>query len=497
MLPILSAEQIRALDAYTIANEPVTSIALMERACQAFVKWFVSNFDKGQTVGVVCGTGNNGGDGLGIARLLAAKKYKVKVWIVRGGARESTDFAKNLKRLPKTIGRTNITQSPEPTMFRGCDILIDAIFGTGLSRPVEGLYKEVIVAMNNAETIRVAVDMPSGMPADAVSAGEIFRAHHTVTFQFPRMSFLLPTHGSKAGRWSVADIGLMREGTPATEAFFVELQDVKALVHIRDKFSHKGDYGKVLIIAGSFGKMGAAVLAARACLRNGAGLLTVHVPSKGYDIIQISVPEAMTTVDPSTEMFTRAPKLSPFDVIGIGPGIGTSPDTVNAFRQVLEHGKPMVIDADALNILALERSLLQVVPRGSILTPHPGEFERLVGKAKDDFERLNQLRRLAIELQSVVVLKGAHTCIAGPDGKLYFNSTGNPGMATGGSGDVLTGILTAQLGVNKNALDAAIVGVYLHGLAGDLGSEVLTETALAAGDIVQFLPEAWTLVERS
>jgi NAD(P)H-hydrate epimerase len=491
MQPILTAEQIRGLDAYTIANEPVPSIALMERACKAFVKWFAEKFDKNQLIGIACGTGNNGGDGLGIARLLLAKNYKVKVWVLRGSMKASDDFTKNFKRLPKKIKPVDITSSVSGSLFDGCDVVVDAIFGTGLSRPAEGVYKEMITAMNAAKAVRVAVDLPSGMMADAESKGDIVKAHYTVSFQFPRMAFLLPQSGKDAGDWHVIDIGLMKAGIPNVSSFLVKEVDIVPRFIQRDKFSHKGDHGKALVIAGSYGKMGAAVLSAAACLRSGVGLLTVHVPGKGYDIIQTSVPEAMATVDASSEIFSRVPNVSSFDAIGIGPGIGTSPETATAFRQLLEQGKPMVIDADALNILSQDRSLLHLVPRGSILTPHPGEFERLAGKSKNDFDRLNLVRKLSIDMQSVIVLKGAHTCVANSDGNIYFNSTGNPGMATGGSGDVLAGMLTALMAGGYTAFDAALVGVFAHGLAGDLASAAGGQVGMVAGDIVKYLPKAW------
>lgn len=497
MLPILTAEQIRALDAHTIANEPVTSIALMERACTAFVKWFVARFGKQQSVGVVCGNGNNGADGLGIARLLNAKGYKVKVWIVRGGIKESADFSKNLKRLPKKIKVAEITSTPAEGVFEGCAVLVDAIFGTGLSRPVEGVYREVINAINHSDAIRVAVDMPSGMMADSESAGDMVRAHYTVTFQFPRMAFLLPQTGPHAGEWSVVDIGLLTDQLPPVNSFVLTRDDITKRIRPRLKFDHKGDHGKALVIAGSFGKIGAAVLAARACLRSGVGLLTAHVPGCGYQIMQTSVPEAMVSVDESETAFTRLPDVAPFDAIGVGPGIGTSAETLRAFRTLLEQGRPLVIDADGLNLLAQERSLLHLVPPGSILTPHPGEFERLAGTSRTDYDRLKLLRKLSHDLQSVIILKGAHSRTCAPDGSLYFNSTGNPGMATGGSGDVLTGVLTALLAGGYNPLDAALVGVFVHGLAGDQAASHHGQTGLIAGDIAAALPAAWQMLEKA
>ena len=261
---------------------------------------------------------------------------------------------------------------------------------------------------------------------------------------------------------------------------------------MRSKFSNKGTFGKALLIAGSYGKMGAAVIAARAAMRSGLGLLTVHVPICGYPIIQTAVPEAMASIDPHEHFFTAIPSLEGYDVIGIGPGLGHERETVEAFRSILEHtNKPMVIDADALNIVSANRELLSIIPENSILTPHPKEFERLVGKWKDDFERLDKVQEFASRIKSIIVLKGAFTSVVSPDGNVYFNPTGNPGMATGGTGDLLTGILTGCLAQRYSSLEAALVGVFLHGLAGDFAVKTKSMEALVATDLLEFLPHAF------
>lgn len=490
MLKILDMEQVRELDQYTIQHEPIASIDLMERACQAFTQWFELRFGTDDRVCVVCGTGNNGGDGLGIARLLNEKGFAVAVWIVRGG-KESPDFTTNLSRLQGKLTVRDVERGKD--RFEECDVLIDAIFGSGLARPAEGVFAEAIQAINHSEAIRVAVDIPSGMFADQHSEGPVVRANYTVTFQLPKLAFLLPENHAFTGQWSRVDIGLSRTfiREAATSRFYLTRKSVKKLLKPRDKFSHKGDYGRGLLVSGSLGKVGAAVLASRAALRAGIGLLTVHVPASANTILQTAVPEAMLSLDPAEALITKSPDTEPFDVIGVGPGIGQSQQTADALRDLLETGKPMVIDADALNLISSHREFLHLIPKGSILTPHPREFERLTGKWSNDFDRLAKQSVLARQLQSVVLVKGAYTAVATAEGDIFFNCTGNPGMATGGTGDVLTGILTGLLAQGYGPKEAALLGVYLHGLAGDLAAREKGEHALVAGDLVDFLPPAF------
>lgn len=493
MIKILNSQQIKLLDASTIAQEPVLSINLMERACHAFVTWFMERFDTTNTIGVVCGTGNNGGDGLGIARLLNEWGYSVKVWIVRGSVKETQDFKKNLSRITDKIETFEITSEADQGLFINCAIIIDAIFGSGLSRPPEGIYAQAINCINKARAICIAVDVPSGLMIDSHSIEPIVKAHYTITFQLPKLAFLLPENHMYVGKWHAVDIGLSKGYLKevGTNHFLITAKAVKKKLRQLSKFDHKGDNGKALLIAGSHGKMGACVLAAKGCLRSGVGLLTLHVPRSGNVIVQTAVPEAMTLTDANEIHFTGFADLTEFDVIGIGPGIGMGSQTCNAFRAVIEQAKPMVIDADGLNILAANHDLLAKIPSGSILTPHPKEFERLAGGWKNDFERLEKQCQLSLKTKAIIILKGAHTSITTPDGKVYFNSTGNPGMAKGGSGDVLTGILTGLLAQRYSALDAAILGVFAHGLAGDLAARDRGMHALISSDLIDFLPQAF------
>ncbi|MFZ6011950.1 MAG: NAD(P)H-hydrate dehydratase [Bacteroidota bacterium] len=499
MQKILSTQQIKALDAYTIRHEPIDSIDLMERACRAFVGWLSPRIDTSKKIGIICGTGNNGGDGLGIARMLHAWNYNVKVWVVRGTVPETEDFKINFRRIDGKLPVTEIVSEAVSSLFADCDVLIDAIFGSGLSRPVDGIYAQVIDAVNQSDVVRIAVDIPSGLVADGPSHGHIVRADYTVSFQLPKLAFLLPQSHLYVGEWTTVDIGLHKGAikTAETENFYVTLKGVKKILKPRAKFSHKGSYGHALLVAGSYGKMGAAVLASRAALRSGPGLLTVHIPREGYAIIQTAVPEAMTEIDPHEKHFSTLPKSDVYAVVGIGPGLGQHADTVKAFRNLLESfRKPIVIDADGLNILAVNPEWLQLIPENSILTPHPKEFERLAGVWSNDFEKLQKQRQLARDLKSVIVLKGANTSIAAPDGKMYFNATGNPGMATGGTGDVLTGIVTGLVAQSYSSTDAAVLGVYLHGLSGDLVAMERGMYGMVASDLVDFLPSAFTKLTR-
>lgn len=495
MIKILSAKQIRELDAYTIKHEPIPSIDLMERACRAFCSWFTTHFDTRYTVGIVCGSGNNGGDGLGIARMLLDWNYSVKVWVVEGAGRESLDFKTNLQRLKEKTQIQSISKQYDKGLFAGCDVLIDALFGSGLSRPVEGVSAEVISCMNQAEAIRVAVDIPSGLMADAPSAGAIFKADHTVSFQLPKLAFFLPENHAYVGEWHIVDIGLSKAGLEQaqTETFLLTRKDVAKLVKPQHKFDHKGKRGHALLIAGSYGKMGAAVLASRAALRTGVGLLTSHVPVKGYEIIQTAVPEAMVSVDQADECFSDLPDIDAYSAVGVGPGLGKDKKTIQVLRVVLEKNEtPLVLDADALNIISENRELLALLRPGTILTPHPKEFKQLAGSSKNDFERLDRQRAFSREYKIVIVLKGAYTTITSPEGIMFINNTGNPAMATGGSGDVLTGILTALLAQGYSPVDATQLGVWLHGLSGDEARRKLGQRGLIASDFIEHLPVAFS-----
>lgn len=498
MLKILSAKQIKELDAYTIQHASMPSIDLMERACRAFVTWFTEKFDAHNKIGIVCGTGNNGGDGLGISRMLKELGYPVTVWIIRGGVPESEDFKTNFSRLYGKVEIYDINAEPGDTLFQLCDILIDAVFGSGLSRPVEGIYASVITRMNHAKAATIAVDIPSGLMVDSHSEGVIVEADYTVSFQLPKLAFLMPENHRYTGFWCLVDIGLNKEfiRKATVTCGMLQKKDLRKIKRTRSTFDHKGNFGKGLLIAGSYGKMGAAVLSARAALRAGIGLLTIHLPACGYNIMQTAVPEAMVQVDTHPEFFTAAPHPEGYDAIGIGPGLGQNKDTVKAFGDFLEKcTRPVVVDADGLNILSARREYLHLLPAGSILTPHPKEFERLAGVSKNHFDRLEKLKEFAASTNTIVVLKGAYSAISCPEGFVDFNSTGNPGMATGGTGDVLTGVLTSLLAQGYEPREAALFGVFLHGLAGDLAVHEKSVESMIASDVIEFLPKAFRQID--
>ncbi len=496
-MKIFSAAQIRAWDAYTIAHEPIASIDLMERAALAFVHWFTSRFpDADQPVCVLVGPGNNGGDGLAIARLLHQRLYTVSLYRCHVGAQVSADFQINWERLPQwdAITVTHLHEGDAMPQLPSGVILIDALFGSGLNRPITGYWAKLIQHLNALPLTRVAVDVPSGLLTEAPTEGVCLHAQHTFSFELPKLAFFMPENERRVGQWEVGSIGLhpgfmAEEDTPYR---YTDAAVARALLRPRRRFDHKGTFGHALLLAGSYGKVGAAVLAAKACMRSGAGLTTVHAPACAYTILQTAVPEAMVSVDVQADCISTLPEVKAYHAIGAGCGWGQAPVTAQALRQLLEQcASPLVLDADALNLLAQDAALLARLPRDTILTPHPKEFERLFGATANAFERLALLRRKAQELGAVIVLKGAFTCVASPDGICRFNATGNPGMATGGSGDVLTGILTGLLAQGYPPVDAAVLGVYLHGLAGDLAARALGEEALVAGDLNRWLGKAF------
>ena len=497
-MKILSAEQIRALDAHTIANEPIASIDLMERASLTFVHWFVQQFpDKDRPVLVLAGPGNNGGDGLAVARLLHRRFYTVSVWRCHIGTSVSPDFQVNWERLPTEGGAVEVSHLHAGDPLPACPkdaILIDALFGSGLSRPVAGYWADLILDCNQAPLTRVAVDVPSGLFTDGPSEGAVLEAHHTFSFEMPKLAFFLPENQQRVGEWHFGSIGLdaARLAEMETPYHFVTAELARNLLKSRRRFDHKGVFGHVLISAGSYGKAGAAVLAVRACLRSGVGLATIHIPRCAYSILQTAAPEAMALTDEHEYCVSEMPDLSPFSAIGAGCGWGQDELTAKALQQLLEQAtQPVVLDADALNLLAKHPEWMKRLPENCILTPHPKEFERMFGPSGNGFERLELLQKKAVELGLVIVLKGAFTCVASPEGSCFFNTTGNPGMATGGSGDVLTGIITGLLAQRYSALDAAVLGVYLHGLAGDLVAAQKGQESLIAGDLIEMLGAAF------
>ena len=497
-MKIFNAQQIREWDQYTIQNEPVSSIDLMERAAGQCVNWLEENNLLRHSLKIFCGKGNNGGDGLAMARMLSEKACDVAVFILEFGHLGTEDFQVNLERLHQHAGiEIKFIQTEQQfPLFNKNEVIIDALFGSGLNRPLEGVTAKLVEHINNSGCKIIAIDTPSGLPIDHSAEGKVIvRADHTLSFQAFKLSFLLPENANFIGEVHILDIGLHPGYYNDAETCY-ELTDkntISAVYRPRNRFTHKGNFGHALVIAGSYGKMGAAVLCVRACLRSGAGLTTCHIPKCGYEIMQTAVPEVMAMSDLNSSIITKIEEdLSKFTCLGIGPGIGTATETRKALQEIFgAYKKPVVLDADALNLISSDKKLFAAIPQNSILTPHPKEFERLFGETKNDFERIQLAQQKAKELDLVIVLKGHHTCIATPNGKVFFNNTGNAGMAKGGSGDVLTGILTAIVGQYHDTIKSAILGVYLHGLAGDIAAEKNSMEAMIAGDIVESLGEAF------
>lgn len=496
MQKVLTAVQIRAADLFTIQDEPITSIDLMERASAAFVQEFLRRVNPGMKVAVVCGPGNNGGDGLAIARMLLEKGFDVTCYLINISSNPSPDCLINLKRLKKVMP-VSLLDNKSGFDLMG-DVVIDAIFGSGLNRVVAGLAAEVIGAINASGLPVVAVDLPSGLFADEVNVkGAIVKASATITFQLPKLSFLIPESGRYVGEWYAVDIGLSDHFISSQESPYslIDAGHVGAVLPVREKFGHKGSYGRVQLVAGSLGKMGAVTLCGEACLRSGAGLLTIHVPRVGLNVVQTVLREAMATPDVCEAHVSDISLMSNANVVCVGPGLGTHKETVEALGRLLQETEvPMVIDADALNIIAKTPDLLEHIPKGSVLTPHVGEFERLFGKQADGLARIKKMTEIAVTNQLIVVLKGAHSAVADETGKVFFNTTGNSGMATAGSGDVLAGVIAGLMAQGLSGKNAALSGVFLHGMAGDIAENKVGKLPLMASNLLNELHQAFSNV---
>ncbi|MDF1697967.1 MAG: NAD(P)H-hydrate dehydratase [Saprospiraceae bacterium] len=484
---IIDVQQTRDADQFTIIDEPISSIELMERASKAFVEAIEKHLDTNQSIAVVCGSGNNGGDGLAVARILSWKGYDVYPFLFKIGSQLSQDCKINSQKIDSII---TIEKESENIDFQSFDIIIDGLFGSGLSRPIEGWVGHVVDLINASGARVFSIDIPSGMSCDRLLEGNhIIKSDLVVSFQRPKLSFFQPESSPYIKLWEVVDIGLSESYIQSlpSEHFVID-RTVSNLLLDRPRYSHKGNYGHALIIAGAKGKMGAAILCAGGCLRSGVGLLTMHIPACGLDVMQGARPEAMCTVDPHAYHFSTAPDVSKYTCIGVGPGIGLSLETKAALVHLMNTAEiPMVLDADALNIISSDHTLLALIPEHSILTPHPKEFERLTGAWKSSLERLEKQKQFSKMHRCIVVLKDADTVVTDALGNAYFNTTGNSGMATGGSGDVLTGIVTGLMAQGYNSLLAALLGVYFHGKAGDSVADLKGKNACIASDLVDHL----------
>ncbi|MGW1455647.1 NAD(P)H-hydrate dehydratase [Salegentibacter agarivorans] len=497
-MKILSAEQLKEADEVTLKTEGISSTRLMERAASLVFNEIHTRLEGADiNIKIFCGIGNNGGDGLVVARLLHKYGYKVEVYVVNYSDKRSDDFLVNYDRYKKeshTWPELIKREEDFPEISPG-DFVVDAIFGIGLNRPAEGWLAKLLLHINESGAFCLAVDMPSGLFPDKVPAEDtaVIKANYTLTFQTPKLVFFLPQTMKYAGEVQVLDIGLDHGYLKEVKAMaqLIGKREARHLYKPRDKNSHKGDYGHTLVVGGSYGKIGSIVLSVKSTLRAGAGLCSVFVPKCGYEILQSSFPEAMVITDENDKELTNIKTDLEPDVICFGMGAGKSSNTVKAFKNLLGRIKnPMLIDADGLNMLSENNELLGLLPKNSVLTPHPKELERLIGKWNDDFEKIHKIEKFTKKYKIILVLKGAHSFVF--SGKhIYINNSGNSGMATAGSGDVLSGIIAGLMSQKYEPLVAAILGVYLHGLAGDICAEESGYEALISGDISDNLGKAF------
>ena len=506
-MKIFTSNQIHELDQYTIAHEPIESINLMERAAKALARAITERWTNKTPVVVFAGPGNNGGDALAVSRMLVEMGYQVQVYLFNTNNRLSDDCAVNKKRLQenkRVKAFHEVMTEFDPPRLDADTLVVDGLFGSGLNKPMAGGYASLVKYINASPAKVVSIDVPSGLMTEDNTyniRANIIRATLTLTFQQPKLSFLFDENQSFIGELQVLDIRISKEGMEQTDALYriVEEEEVRGKMLRRSPFAHKGQMGHALLVAGSYGMGGAAILASKACLRSGVGKLTVHTPKKNNLLMQMAVPEAVVQLDMEETIFGEPVDTEDYNVLGIGPGLGTNEQTAIALISQLRRTQcPIVADADALNILANHRAWVQQLPKNIILTPHVKEFDRIAGHSSDSYERLSKARELARKLQGYILLKGHYSALCLPDGHVLFNSTGNAGMATAGSGDVLTGIITGLLARGYRHEDACIVGMYIHGLAGDYAAEEMGMESMVASDIIRCLPKAFAhLMDRA
>lgn len=501
-MKLFTTTQIQALDAYTVKNEPIASVELMERAADALFAELLGMYPFNTTsFCVLAGPGNNGGDALALVRKLHNASYDVHVYLYFVGEL-SADCDYNRKKIlhetPELLTEYyNEFVVPE---LPAEAVIVDGLFGSGISRPLKGVYAQLVEWVNHQPNTVVSIDLPSGLNGDSYHhfTEPTIKADYTFSFQFPKIAFFFIENEPYVGRWSVLDIGLHQGGIDMTPSdyYYADTQMLNKWLKRRSRFSHKGNFGHLMIVAGSKGMAGASILAAKAALRSGVGVLTVHGPECNRNIVQTIAPEVIYEADRNEECISEFYHASKYDGVAIGSGIGTRTATIEMMRHFLNHLRdPAVFDADALNIMASHQSMLDKLPPGSILTPHVKEFVRMFGESKNSFERVQKAREMAAKYKVIIVMKGAFTKTVTPEGKVYFNSTGNPGMATAGSGDVLTGIIGALLAQGYAPENAAVLGVFLHGLSADLAMEHQSEESLMSGDIITGLGRAFNYLK--
>jgi len=505
-MKIFSAPQIRDADAFTIENEPISSLDLMERASMQCAHWINNRFDKAIPLCFLCGMGNNGGDGLAIARILFNKGYHIKLFVVHYGKNKSSDFIANEQRLlNETTIKPKYVKSDEFIVgLRNNIVFIDAVFGSGLSKPIDGFIADIFNTINNQKRFVVSIDIPSGLFCDSNinNKGPIINAQDTLSFEVPKKVFFMPHFAEKVGKWHILPIGLDKNfiEQQTTDSYYLSIDYVRNIFKKRSKFSYKNVHGHALLLAGSKGMAGAALLSSKACLRAGAGLITAYVPQCIENVLHMYVPESLVTTDTCMTHISTIPDFEKYSAVAVGPGMGLHKDTIDVVKNICKNiKKPMVLDADALNIISLHPELLDNLPEQTILTPHLGEFQRLLDlRLNYDESVYEHLKVFSQKYKVITVLKGTYTCVCTPEGKMFFNATGNAGLATAGSGDVLTGIILGFLSQGYTPLNAALLGVYVHGLAADIAvSEYESEESLLAGDLSFYLGRAFKTIKQN
>ena len=497
-MKIFTTDGIRRIGEKTVEQQEISTLDLQERAAAAVTYELMARWRTGKRMVFFAGPGDNGGDTLAVARMLHEQGYHPEVYLfnIRSSrlSRNCSTQRDRLAELPD-IDFIEVTDTFNPPELGSSDVVIDGLFGSGLLSPLHGGYTALVQYINNSDAYVVSIDVPSGLFGEWNMGSDhrnIVRADLTLTYQFRRLSFFFAENAEFVGECKLLDLEMSNESivsTP-TDFYLIERDDVRAMLRDRDPFCNKYDNGSLLLVAGSYGMMGSAVLAARGAMRSGAGLVTVHAPRRGYEILQTAVPEALFEPD-RNEVFTTEINLKRrHSVVALGPGIGTSDETLDAVDTFLKNFRlPCLLDADALNCIASRPMLLRSIPRKSIITPHAAEFDRLFGSHTTDEERLKKAIDVSRLYEITIVLKGHHTMSVFPTGEVYINSSGNAGMATAGSGDVLTGVIGSLIAQGYEPDYAVVIGVYLHGYAGDLAAQQ-HDYGLVAGDIADNLGRA-------
>lgn len=491
-MKIFTTENVRNIDRATIEGEGVDSMLLITRVAEGVVSEILPRWNPATPVVIFAGSGNNGADALIVGKLLIEAGFRPHILLFNFNGNSLSRDCKRARAELLTLPHVNLTEiidRAELPMLSPAHLVIDGLFGTGLREPLEGGFVMLVRNISESGASVISIDVPSGMFGDwnsRVIGRNVVHADLTVAVQFPRLAFFLADNAPLVGEWKTVDIGLSDRAiaeTP-TKYYYVERDDIRAVLRPRAAFSSKADYGHALLYAGCYGMTGAAVMAARGALRSGAGKVTVHSPRCAYPVIQGQVPEALFTPDPNDIVISDMTPRQGWTAIGVGPGIGVNDATRGAFETLVKTiRKPMVLDADALNILARTPGLMDHVAPGSILTPHAGEFDRMFGTQTSSEARLLKALEVAAKHRVIIVLKGRYTATVRPDGKIFFNSTGTPAMATPGSGDVLTGIITSLLAQGYKPEAASVAGVYIHGLAGQIAASKEGTYGVTALDI--------------